>query len=125
MTIAAAMAGIARSFSDALGVGYVPGMLRWPGTPATDSGGSIITPGTPENHGCYVQVDSVTEAMRQGEGYRDKDMRLLVLADGLGRAPDTDCTVEVLSGPHAGTWKPVSVSRDPAGIYFECLGRRA
>jgi hypothetical protein len=125
MDVAAAFAGIANAFSHAFGGAYHDGVARWTGAPVFDDGGSIVTPGTPEEVACRVQVDSVTEAMRQSEGYRDQDMRLLVLSAGLERDINTDCTVTVLDGPHAGAWRVASVSRDPCGIYHEALGRRA
>lgn len=124
MDVAAAFAGIAKQFSATFGAGFHAGVARWPGVSVT-VGGSIVTPGTPVEICCLVQVDDATESMRQAEGYRDADMRLLVLAAGLRRDIDTDCSIEVREGPHAGAWKAVSVSRDPAGVYFQCLGRRA
>jgi hypothetical protein len=62
--------------------------------------------------------------MRLAEGYTDRDMRLLVLAATLDADMDTSATVEVLEGPHAGKWMVSSVDRDPAGVYWECRGRR-
>lgn len=125
MTIQQAFAHIAQGFS-AAGLGaFYDGKAKWPGTPTTDSGGSITAPGTPIEKACSVQVDAVTEAMRQAEGFRDKDMRLLVLAASLDGDLDSDATVEVLGGPHAGSWILASVDRDPCGIYFECRGRKA
>lgn len=125
MTIAAAMANIARGVSASIGVGYVAGVAKWSGTATLDDGGSIQTPGTPEEHDCDVQVDGVTEAMRNDAEYRDKDMRLTVLRDGLAREIDTDAKIEVSTGPHAGTWQAIKVFGDGAGIYFDVMGRRA
>lgn len=125
MSIVGLMADIARNVSATVGAGYWPGMLRWAGAATYDDGGSIASPGTPESHGCWVQVDSATERMRQADGYRDTDMRLLILADDLERDPDTDAAAEVLDGPHAGSWRLLSVTRDPGGCYFEAAGRRA
>lgn len=124
MDVAAAFAGIAQQFSATFGAGFHAGVARWAGTPVT-VGGSIVTPGTPFEMDCMVQVDAVTEAMRLAEGYRDQDMRLLVLRHGLAREIDTDATVEVLAGPHVGAWKVVRAFGDGCGIYFEGLGRRA
>lgn len=126
MSMAAVLGGIARSVSAAVGAGYFLGTARWVDAPTLDDGGSIVAPGTPVEIACDVQVDSVTEAMRGSAEYRDKDMRLLILAVGLPRPVDTNAVVTIGDGPFAGTsWRPVTVSRDPAGAYFECLGRRA
>ena len=122
MTMAAAFADIAHAFAAATGVGFHGALVKTKGTPAY-SGGSIVTPGTPTERACSCQVDAVTEAMRQAEGYTDRDMRLLILSDTLSGSLDTDVTVEVLAGPHAGEWMLASVDRDPCGIYFECRGR--
>lgn len=122
MTIAGAFADIALGFSAAIGGGFHDAKAKWPGTPIM-SGGSIVTPGTPVEKTCSVQVDAVTEAMRQAEGYTDKDMRLLVLSATLDGDLDTSATIEVLDGPHAGEWMIASCDRDPCGVYFECRGR--
>lgn len=123
--LAAAFTSIALKVSAATGAGYFDAVARWPGTSVFDDGGSIVSPGTPVEKACSVQVDSVTEAMREAEGYSDQDMRLLVLATTLDGELDTDATVEVLAGPHIGSWQLATVSRDPAGISWECRGRRA
>lgn len=123
MTIAGAFADIALGISTAIGGGFHDALAKWPGTPTTDAGGSITAPGTPIEKTCSCQVDSVTEAMRQDDGYTDKDMRLLVLAATLDGDLDTDARVEVLDGPHAGVWMLASCDRDPCGVYFECRGR--
>jgi len=121
----AAFATIASSFSQALGGPYHPAIARWSGAPVLDAGGSIASPGTPAEVPCRVQVDRVTEAMRLSDGYRDKDMRLIVLAEGLSRPIDTNAKVEVTAGPHVGIWSIASAALDPAGIAYDCLGRRA
>ncbi|GAA4827448.1 hypothetical protein GCM10023232_27190 [Sphingosinicella ginsenosidimutans] len=119
-----AFADIATAFS-AAGLGaFHDAEARWPGTPVMDDGGSIVTPGTPVVKTCQVQVDQATEAMRASEGFADGDMRMLVLAATLDGALDTAATIEVLAGPHQGTWMVAAVSRDPCGVYFECRGRR-
>lgn len=125
MGFADAFAGIATAISAKYGGPFVAGILRWPGEPDTDDGGSIVTPGTPDEHDCMVQVDVVTEAMRGEVGYSDKDVRVIVLAPGLGRAVDTDATVQVLSGPHAGTWSLQSETKDVLGCAYDGRGRRA
>lgn len=125
MSVPEAFASIATAFS-AAGLGaFHDALAKWPGTPTTDDGGSIVTPGTPVELECSVQVDAVTEAMRRADGFTERDMRLLVLTATLDGDLDTGATIEVLSGPHAGSWMLASCERDPVGIYFECRGRRA
>lgn len=123
------MADLAAAFAQiatALPVGispFHPGKLRWPGVPVTDEGGSIITPGTPEEYDCSVQIDVCTEGMRLEAGYTDKDVRMLVLAPDLPRPVDTDATVEVLSGPHVGNWSIQSQAKDVMGFAYDGRGR--
>lgn len=118
---AEAFAGLAAAF----GAPFHAGKARWPGTPVYDDGGSIVGPGTPIVKDCTVQVDAATEVMRAQEGYKDLDIRLLVLAASLDGPLDTQATVEVLSGPHAGRYTVQSVGRDPVGIAWDCRGRRS
>lgn len=125
MSIAEAIADIALGFSSVLGAGYHDAVAKWPGEPVLDDGGSIITPAVPVEKPCSVQIDAATEAMRAAEGFVDGDVRLLVLAATLDGDMDASATVEVLAGPHAGEWMIASVTRDPAGVYWECQGRRA
>jgi len=125
MSMAVLFADVAQAFSEA-GLGaFYDAKARWSGTPTMDDGGSIATPGDPIDWDCSVQVDSVTEAMRQAEGFTDKDVRLLVLAATLDVPLDTAATIEVLAGPHVGSWMLASCDRDPCGIYWECRGRRS
>lgn len=119
---AEAFADIATALSSAFDGPYHAGKLRWPGTPVME-GGSIVTPGTPEEYDCTVQVDVVTEAMRAEASYTDKDMRLIVLAPGLARAVDTAATVEVLAGPHVGVWTIASNARDTLGVAYDGRGQ--
>lgn len=123
MSIAAAFADIALGISAAIGDGFHDARAKWPGMPTLDTGGSITAPGTPIVKACSVQVDAATEAMRSADGYQDKDVRILVLADTLDAELDGDARIEVLAGPHAGSYMIASVDRDPIGIYFECRGR--
>ncbi len=123
MTIADAIANIALGISGALGVGYHDAVVHWPGTPTYDGGGSIAAPGTSVSISCSVQVDSVTERMRQTPGYTEKDMALFILAATLDGEMDTDGRVEVLEGPHTGIWAVDMADRDPAGVYWQCRGR--
>lgn len=113
------------SLATAFGAPFHAGKARWLGSPVYDDGGSIVSPGTPIVKDCTVQVDAVTEAMRAQEGYKDLDVRLLVLTASLAGDLDTRATVEVLTGPHAGRYSVQSVGRDPVGVAWDCRGRRA
>lgn len=125
MSMEQALAGIAAAFSAALGGPYHAAIASWPGVPVKDDGGSIITPGVPIAKPCQVQVDSTTEAMRQEAGFRDTDVRLLVLAATLDADLDTDATVQVTEGPHVGSYSVQTCFRESFGIYWECRGRAA
>ena len=125
MSLADAFAGIAVAFSRA-GLGaFFDAEARWTGVPVTDDGGSIVSPGVPVAFPCSAQVDIVTEAMRSETGFRDKDVRLIVLAAGIGRALDTDAVIDVQAGPSAGRYSVQSVSLDPIGSHYDCRGRRS
>ena len=125
MSIAEAFAGVAVAFS-AAGLGpYHASVAHWPGVPVLDDGGSITTPGTPIAKECMVQVDVATQAMRSEVGFVDTDVALLVLVTTLDGALDTDATVEVQSGPNAGTYSVQSVSKDSMGSHWICRGRAA
>lgn len=116
--------GLAAVFGAAFGGLYLPALVHVPAEVEYDAGGSIVPGVAAEPVPCRVQVDGVTEAMRRAEGFSERDMRLMVLAAGLGTEITTDCRVEVLQGPHAGLWLVASVARDPAGAYWDCRGRR-
>ncbi|MES2289301.1 MAG: hypothetical protein V4530_06135 [Pseudomonadota bacterium] len=103
---------------------YGPAVATWPGTATRDAGGSITAPGVAQNVACRVQFDRVTDAMRSSDDFVDTDVRIIVLADGLTRPIDQQARIIVASGPHAGTWSIRSVDQDPAGIGFECRGRK-
>ena len=117
VSFAEAFAGIAAAFDV-----YQPATARWQGEAVTDTGGSIVTPATPVEYACQVQLDTATMAMRQADGFTENDMRLLVL--NFDRDLDTDAEIEILSGIHAGLWSVESATRDPAGIGWEARGRR-
>jgi hypothetical protein len=128
MMFADAFAEVAAAVSQAFGGPFHAGKLRWPGEPVME-GGSIVTPGTPEEYDCQVQIDIVTEAMRSEAGYTDKDVRLIVLAPALVRKADTSATVEVLAGQyvpadHVGTWMIASEAQDVAGCAYDGRGRK-
>ncbi|WP_066114922.1 MULTISPECIES: hypothetical protein [unclassified Blastomonas] len=124
MTIPAAFANIAARMSGAIGAPFIDATAEWPGTPTLTPGGSIATPGTPVIIPCRVQFDAVTHAMRARDDYQDRDVRILVLGSSLSRPIDSEATITVETGPYAGSWLLRSVTTDPAGIGYECLGRR-
>ncbi|MAK86016.1 MAG: hypothetical protein CMK96_03495 [Pseudomonas sp.] len=118
----AAFASIAAGFADRFGAPFVDAVAWWPGTPVKDAGGSIISPGTPVEIACKAQFDAPTIAMRQAEGFTEQDARILVLDfDG---TLDADAEIRVASGDNAGQWRLLTVTRDPAGVGYECRARR-
>lgn len=124
MSLAETFAGIALGFSDAIGGPFVEAVVITPGTPVLDTGGDIVTAGSPLNRTCRAQADSATEAMRRAQGFADGDIRILVLSASLDGSITTDDRVEISSGPFAGTYSVESVARDPANVGFELRGRR-
>lgn len=120
--LAAAFAQVAGAVGAAFGGPYAAGKLLYSGVPVKDDGGTIITPGTPFEVDCKVQVDVVTEAMRAAEGFLEKDVRLIILVD---RAPDTGPDVRVDEGLFAGTtYSLQSADRDSMGFGWECRARQ-
>lgn len=85
--------------------------------PTQDDGGSIISPGTPITAPCKVQIDAATQAMRESEGFRETDVRLIVIS--LAAKLDTRATITV----GATSYQLLSCQSDPAGIGYECRGR--
>lgn len=113
--------GISGLFGSVFSSFYLDGTLVRASTIAGDGeGGNVVTEAMPQ--ACKVQIDAVTEAMRQAPGYTENDVRLLVLQSGVtGGAIDSDCKVTVngvqyLIGP---------VSQDPGASYWECRGTPA
>lgn len=115
---------LATGFAAQFGAPYDDATATWPGTPIKDAGGSITTAATPIEAACKVQFDAATEAMRQTEGFLETDVRILVLAASLDATLDTRAKIVVASGEYVGTWTLLSCTRDPAGIGYECRGRR-
>jgi hypothetical protein len=124
----AAFASIAAGFSQLAGGPFVDAVATWPGAPVYDTGGSIVTPGTPASYACKAQFDAPTQQMREAEGFLQTDVRILVLAASLhaslAPALDTAAEIVVASGPNAGRWALLTCQRDPAGVGYECAGRR-
>ncbi|PTQ13739.1 hypothetical protein CLG96_00160 [Sphingomonas oleivorans] len=117
------MADIATGISATFGGPFHPARVITQSGGGYDDGGSWI-PGTVAYRDCRVQVDQVSEAMRGGDGYSEGDMRFLILAATLAGSLDSDARIELLEGPHAGIWIVSSLTRDPAGLYWEGRGRR-
>lgn len=124
-SIAERMAGIALAVSARVGAGFWPAEALTETAPVFDSGGSIVTPGAPVVRACSAQVDSVTEAMRQQDGFTEGDVRLLVLAGTLSGPLSTAARIRVTAGPHAATYSVESVALDVASTHWDCRGRRA
>lgn len=125
MNMPAQFAGFAQNISARFGGPYHASRITDKGNPVYDDGGSIVTPGTPSTRTCMAQVDSVTEDMRREEGFVEGDVRILVLSDTLTGGITTDNSIEVLAGPHAGSWQIETVGADAFGIYHELRGRKA
>ncbi len=121
---ASAFSTIANGFSAMAGGPFTDATLWWAGTPVMDAGGSIITPGTPVEQACRVQVDVATEAMRTDADFQQEDVRLLILSAGLSVDPDEAAELVIAAGIHAGTYAIQTAGRDPVGIGFECRARK-
>lgn len=117
-------ANLATGFAQTFGAPFIDAAATWPGAPTYDTGGSITTPGTPVSLTCKAQFDAPTQVMRLAEGFLETDARILVLAGSLSGTLDAAAKIVVASGANAGTWALLSVTRDPAGIGYECRGRK-
>lgn len=106
------------------GAPYMDATVCRESAPTYDTGGSITAPGTVTSEACRVQFDTVTQAMRQEDGFLQSDVQLIVLASGLGSAINTEARIVVASGDRAGTWRLMTVERDPAGIGYVCRARK-
>lgn len=111
--------GIAGALAAAVAPFYRDGTLYRTGTPVDDGSGSVTVPDATEEP-IKVQIEACTEAMRRSEGYADTDVRLIILARGMGR-PTTDDEAEVDCQRYA----LASVATDPASTYWDCRARRA
>lgn len=115
-------ANLATGFAAQFGAPFEDATATWAGTATFDTGGSIMAAGTPVSHACKAQFDAPSQAMRATEGFMETDARIIVLA--FSATLDTKARITVASGANAGTWELLSVTRDPAGIGYECLGRK-
>lgn len=117
-------AEIAACFKDVDGSPFVSAQLTWPGTPTRDAGGTIIGSSPGETVECCAQFDMATQAMRAAEDYRQTDVSIIVLRDGLTREVDTQAKLVVASGLRAGTWQILTAEIDPDGVGYVCRGRK-
>jgi len=124
---AAMFAGLAQTMTAVFGGPFVSARVIDQAPDAFDDGGSIPDDtADPTFRTCQLQVDIVTDAMRQADGYVEGDLRVLILSATLEGDLDTDATVEVLQGPYTGAKLLLSgITRDPAATYWEGRGRRA
>jgi hypothetical protein len=124
MSLETIFAGLATGFAEQFGAPYIEATAVWPGEAIKDAGGSITTPANPVTKACRAQFDAATQAMRASEGFLETDVRILVLAASIDGALDSNARIIVATGPNAGTWSLLTCQRDPAGIGYECRGRR-
>lgn len=117
-------ANLVTGFAEQFGAPFQDVTAIWQGTATKDAGGSITAPGVPTSHPCKAQFDAATHSMRQAEGFLESDVRIIVLAASLTPVLDSGAVISVASGQYAGTWALLSVVRDPAGIGYECRGRK-
>ena len=113
---------LATGFVAQFGAPFGDAVATWLGTATFDSGGSITAAGTPVSLACKAQFDAPSQAMRAAEGFVETDARIIVLA--FSATLDTKARIVVATGANAGTWELLSVVRDPAGIGYECRGRK-
>ncbi len=121
MDLTALGSAIAQGVSARFGGPYVAGAVLSE-TPPVMSGGSIVTPGTPIERVCMVQIDDASWQMRQSEDYVEGSMLCLILADTLDGALDTDARLRVDAGPHVGEWLVSGIKKDTMGIYWQGVG---
>jgi hypothetical protein len=113
--------GISALFGGVFGALYLDGTITQVAATDDGKGGGVEALGDPVP--CKVQVDRCTEAMRREPGYTARDVRLIVLQQGVTMDLDTDCRVTVKGV----TYDIGSVDVDPARSYWDCRGieRRA
>lgn len=115
---------LATGFAAQFGAPFGDAVAVWAGTPTLDAGGSIVAVSSELRLDCKAQFDAPTHAMRQTEGFRETDARIIVLSASLAGTLDARAKIVVAAGQNAGTWELLSVVRDPAGIGYECRARR-
>jgi len=110
--------GIASIFNSALLGLYLPAVIHaGTGEPIYGPGGTItgyVGGDTPAR----AQVDSATDAMRRADGFSEGDVRLIVLAQGVGDL-NSDCEVTA----RGVRYRLLSVELDAAASHWVCRGR--
>lgn len=96
---------------------YLDADLYRPATTPNGKGGGTTSDGTPQ--AVKIQLEAATEAMRQTQGYTARDVRILMLANGVDR-PTTEHEIA-----HGGIRYAITgpVGRDPCGAYWDIHGR--
>ena len=89
-----------------------------------DDGGSIVTPGSVAHRDCQVQIDTAIQRIRDASSFVDTDVTFIVLSATLDGSLNTEARIEVLDGPHAGTWSVDMLERDPVAAGWVGRGRR-
>ncbi|QDC37098.1 PepSY domain-containing protein [Sphingobium fuliginis] len=111
--------GLASIFNAAFSGLYLDASLHTgTGTPIYGPGG-VITGYSGGDRAVKVQVDAATDAMRRGDGYAEGDVRIIILAQGIG-AVTSDHRLTV----GAVTYSLQSAELDAAASHWICRGRR-
>jgi hypothetical protein len=111
--------GIAAIFGAAFSGIYLDATLHTgTGAPVYGAGG-VITGYAGGDKAVKVQVDAATDAMRRGDGYAEGDVRLIILAQGIGSVTsDHRLTVGAVA------YSLQSTELDAAASHWICRGRR-
>ncbi len=124
MDLAAAFGEIGMAFSSVLGGPYHAARTIEQVAPVYDDGGSIVTPGSVAYRDCQVQIDTAIQRIRDASSFVDTDVTFIVLSATLDGSLNTEARIEVLDGPHAGTWSVDMLERDPVAAGWVGRGRR-
>lgn len=112
--------GIAAVFASALSPFYLDATLHaGTGDPIYDDEGNITGYNGAGDVPIKCQVDSATEFMRQADGFAEGDVRLVILAQGIGPV-NTDMRVTVRGAEHL----LLSAELDAAASHWVCRARR-
>lgn len=79
-----------------------------------DDGTGSLTPSSVDQ-AIKAQRDDLSEAQRVAAGYSDRDVRILVLRQGVGEM-DNNCRIAL----YGVTYEVSQCRSDPAGAYWEC-----
>lgn len=105
--------GIKNMFNSVLSSIYGKGVLIR--TTMVRQSGGVMVPVDQPPVAVRVQIDRCTEAMRQAQGYTEKDVRMLVLQAGVPGQMITSNDKIVARGQ---TWKLYEIYEDPARVYW-------